>query len=407
MRTTNPHPSRRSRAGLGWSGLAGLAVLAVLGGCTEDASVPTATPDFGVALASAGPASGEIWVLAQDESQIHILHGAGSVETISLPLGTGPHEIDFSPSGKYAYVANVDDASMRVFRFADRTVVRRFDLGTGGTGDVGTHQARPSPDGSVILVAQIPARKLYKVAADEANESWEIVDVLDFDPLGAGPVCSAFSADGLRAYVSVGPPTHGIAVVDVETMSFVQEAGVDGWIATQGNVQCGLVNSKDAGLIYVDSWGVDQTQGHFYALDSDTHELTEITSFPALDLHGFAMSPNERWAFAAERGGDAVRKIDLWDPSALPASIPVDPRPGIADRPDKVAARGNTVYVPLRGEGSVFVLNGNQDRVMRVIRLVPPSANARRARRERSRHRDRLIESRAYSSYSSCLRHHW
>jgi DNA-binding beta-propeller fold protein YncE len=352
------------------------AVLAVLAGCTADVSGPMAAPETVSALAPASAASGEIWVLAQDASEIHVLHGAGSTETIALPAGTGPHEIDFSPSGRFAYVANVDDASMRVFRVSDRAEVAIFDLGAGGTGDVGTHQARPSPDGSVVLVAQIPARKLYKIAADEVNEQWALVDVLDFDPLGAGPVCTAFSADGQRAYVSVGPPTHGVAVVDVATMSFVQDAGDDGLIATEGNVQCGLVNSKHPGLVYVDSWGADQTQGHFYALDTDTHELTEITSFPALDMHGFALSSNERWAFAAERGSDLVRKVDLWNPTAVPASIAADPRPGIADRPDKLAARGNTVYVPLRAEGSVLVINGNQERIMRVIRLVAPSANA-------------------------------
>lgn len=373
MRIVDTPHRRTSGLALGASALS---ILALLAGCTADATGPAAAPDPGGALASVSPVSGEIWVLAQDESEIHILHGAGAVETISFPPGTGPHEIDFSPSGKFAYVANVDDASMRVIRVADRTEVRMFDLGTGGAGDVGTHQARPSPDGTVILVAQIPARKLFKVAADEASEAWELVDELDFDPLGAGPVCSAFSADGRRAYVSVGPPTHGIAVVDVATMSFVAEAGDDGLIATQGNVQCGLVDSKRPGLVYVDSWGVDQTRGHFYTLATETDELTEITSFPALDLHGFAMSSNERWAFAAERGGDALRRIDLWNPAQAPESIALDPRPGVPDRPDKVAARGNTLYVPLRAEGSVVVVNGNQGDVMRVIRLVPPSANA-------------------------------
>jgi DNA-binding beta-propeller fold protein YncE len=355
-----------------------LALLATLAGCADDSIGPqAAAADISGLRASHAAHGGEIWIAAQDRSEIYILHGMGHIEVIPLPGGTGPHEIDFSPSGRFAYVANVNDGSMRVIRTADRTEVALFPLGViGGAGDVGTHQARPSPDGQVILVAQIPARKLFKIHADETSETWELVDELDFEPLGAGPVCTAFRADGQRAYVSVGPPTHGIAVVDVATMTFVTAVGDQGRLATEGNVQCGLVNSKNPRHIYVDSWGAGQTRGHFYVLDTATDELTEITSFPALDLHGFDMSPNERWAYAAERGGDAVRKIDLHHPTAVPASIPVDPRPGEADRPDKIATRGSMVYVPLRAEGSVFVINGNQERTEQVIRLVPPSANA-------------------------------
>jgi hypothetical protein len=100
-----------------------------------------------------------------------------------------------------------------------------------------------------------------------------------------------------------------------------------------------------------------------------------VTSFPAIDLHGFAMSPDERYAFAGERGSDLLRKIDLQNPASVPASIPLDPRLGVQDSPDKVATRGHMVYAPLRAEGSMAVVNGNTG-VTRWIRLVPPSANA-------------------------------
>lgn len=346
------------------------ALVVVLAGCMEqDPAGVASNPAFSTAE------SGEIWIAAQDRSEIHILHGFGRVEVVSLPAGTGPHEIDFSPSGRFAYVANVDDGSMRVIRTSDRNEVAMFALGDlSGAGDVGTHQARPSPDGSVILVAQIPSRTLFKIAANEDAETWEVVDELIIHEQ-AGPVCSAFSADGSRAYVSLAGPRHGIAVVDVATMTLVTSVGNDGILETDGNVQCGLVNSKDGRHIFADSWGAGMAVGHFYVLDTFTDVLTEVTSFAALDLHGFTMSPNERFAFAAERGGDALRKIDLWNPSSVPASMPLDPRPGVPDRPDKVANRGNTIYAPLRAEGSVAVVNGNTG-ATRWIRLVPPSANA-------------------------------
>lgn len=339
----------------------------VAAACMQDTPV---APDASAAFSMG--AGGEIWIAAQDRSEIHILRGQHVVDVIALPTGTGPHEINFSPSGDFAYVANVDDGSMRVILASDRTEVAVFALGSPSTGDVGTHQASPSPDGTVVLVSQIPARTLFKVAADEDAGSWQVVDQL---VLAAGPICTAFNADGTVAYVSLAPPNNGIAVIDVATMSLVTSAGNGGIIPTDGNVQCGLVNSSDGRNIFVDSWGANMLVGHFYVLDTWTNQLTEITSFPASDLHGFAMSPNERFAFAAERGGDALRRIDLWNPGDTPASFPLDPRPGVPDRPDKAAARGSTVYAPMRAEGSLAIVNGNTGRT-RWVRLVPPSPNA-------------------------------
>jgi hypothetical protein len=52
-----------------------------------------------------------------------------------------------------------------------------------------------------MLVSVVSTRTLYKVAVDEANESWTPVDSVEF-PVGKPPVCTVFRADGQRAYVS-------------------------------------------------------------------------------------------------------------------------------------------------------------------------------------------------------------
>jgi DNA-binding beta-propeller fold protein YncE len=116
---------------------------------------------------------------------------------------------------------------------------------------------------------------------------------------------------------------------------------------------------------------------HFYILDTQTDALDLFTTFTANDLHGFDVSPNGKWAFAAERGSDLLRRIDLTDANATPAAIPLNPDPSLfgATRPDKVAVRGNIVYVPLRANGHVALVNGTQGTVQ-YIELVPPSANA-------------------------------
>ena len=306
---------------------------------------------------------GEVWVTAQDASQIKIVHGLGRVETVPLPEGSGPHEVTFSPSGHYAYIANVGNGTLIVMRTHDREIVAILEIGSEGGGDVGTHQAVASPDGSTVLVAHIPSKTLFKLVADEAAESWDIVGSL---ALPESPICIAFRSDGGRAYVSLGP--RGIALVDPVNLTHL------GTLPTAGSAQCGLVPSKRDNLIYVDSRGEGAwEEGHFYLLDTDTDELTLWSQFPALDLHGFGVSANEKQAFIAERNGDALKVLDLTRPGAQPTTIVLDPRPE-ADMPDKVAVRGNTAYVTIRTSGQLAVVKGKGQ--VDYLDLVAPSPNA-------------------------------
>jgi len=171
--------------------------------------------------------SGELWVTSQGTDRLFIVRGQGSsIETIPVP-GLGPHITAFSPLGEYAYVSGMRNGDLSILRADDRQVVQTLHLGP-----TLTHQAKPSPDGSVLLVAQIASMTLIKVAADEAAESWQVIASLDFAALGR-PICSVFRDDGDRAYVSLLP--SGIAIVDVPTMTYIDTLPTDGFVA------CGMI----------------------------------------------------------------------------------------------------------------------------------------------------------------------
>src|SRR5712692_6889809 len=121
---------------------------------------------------------GEVWVTLQASSSIKILHpravlNGAPFETINLPSNAHPHITTFSPDGKFAYVANMGSGDLVVIRAEDRQIVSTLNLGLAGT-----HQAKPSPDGTMLLVAQIPAKTLFKIAVDEASESWTVLGSL-------------------------------------------------------------------------------------------------------------------------------------------------------------------------------------------------------------------------------------
>jgi hypothetical protein len=306
--------------------------------------------------------SGELWVTSQGTDRLFIVHGQGSsIETIQVP-GIGPHITTFSPLGDYAYVSGMRNGDLSIFRADDRQVVQTLHLGP-----TLTHQAKPSPDGSVLLVAQLASRSLIKVTADEAGESWQVVGSLSFASLGKPPICSVFRDDGQRAYVSMLP--NGIAIVDVPTMTHIGTLDTDGFVA------CGLIKSKRGRIVTVASSGGG---GHIYRLDTETDTLTDAGTLGAADWHSFNISANEKVGFGSSPNSDEIILADLTAPIVTPiGALRLDPTPGIGnDQPDALGGgetvRGNTLFVSLRASGQLAIVKVNQQ-TARFLQLSPPA----------------------------------
>lgn len=296
--------------------------------------------------------AGEVWVTSQGTHRlfvVHGLHGQGGVEAFDLPAGTGPHLINFSPDGEYAYVSGMGNGSLLVVRADDRQIVATLSFGTQGT-----HQAMPSPDGGTLLVTQIPSKRLIKVAADEAAETWTPTgQELTFE--AKSPICTIFRDDGALAYVSLLP--SGIQAVDVATMTKVGDE-----IPTDRFVACGMVKEHDGGGIMLASSG---SGGHVYRLDFATGTLESRGTLGASDWHSFRMSPNEKLGFGSVPTGDEVRLVDLASDPVTSVALPLDPTAGVVDNdePDHMAVRGNTLYATLRESGKLAIVQMNQGTV--------------------------------------------
>ena len=302
--------------------------------------------------------SGELWVTSQGTDRLFIVHGQGtSIETIPVP-GIGPHIITFSPLGNYAYVSGMRNGDLSIMRADDRQVVQTLHLGS-----TLTHQAKPSPDGSVLLVAQLASMRLIKVASDEAAESWQVVGFLSFDSLGKAPVCSVFRDDGQRAYVSLRP--SGIAIVDVPTMTYL------GTLETDGFVACGMIKSKRGRMVTVASSGGG---GHIYRLDTATDTLVDAGTLGAADWHSFNISPNEKVGFGTSPHSDEIILVNLTAPVATTiAAVPLDPTLGAGnDEPDALSVRGNTLFVSLRASGQLAIVKVKQQTAT-LLQLSPPA----------------------------------
>ena len=322
-------------------------ILAVMGSVFALGNGPDHNGSWDTVAAAASRSSGrgtsedgEVWVTAQNTNELKILLGMGGIETVVLPAGAAPHTISFSPDGSYAYVSNIGNGDLIVVRADDRQIVATLDLGA-----TFTHVTKASPDGAVLLSANPITGILTKIAADEQAETWTPIASLGLEP-GRGPVCVAFRSDGQRAYASLFGPAGGIAIVDVPTMTLVAT------LPTAGSVSgCGLVNSNDGRTIFLNSAG---GTGHFYRLDTWYDRLTEDTSYGpiGIDLHGLAVAANEKTAYITARGvADEIKVLNLNGTDV--STILIDPRPGIADRPDGLARKGSNLYATVRYSGQV------------------------------------------------------
>ncbi len=316
----------------------------------------------------------ELWITQQDGGRLLILHPdsilqGGPVETIALPAGAHPHITTFSPDGKFAYVSDLGMGHLFVIRADDRQIVATLNLGM-----TMTHQAKPSPDGTLLLVANMHSKTLFKVTADEAAGSWSVVGNLS---LAKAPVCTVFRDDGLRAFVSLLP--SGIAIVDVPTMTLL------GTLATDGFVACGMIKSQDGETVFIASSGGGDTgcnpmtsvgicPGHLYRLDVANETLLDRGTLGAASWHSFNLNEDEEVGFGSSPASDQLQVIDLENSTATPFAL--DPTPGPNnDRPDAIAVMGDTLYVSLRASGllAIITVDGLKVTSVNFVSLAPPS----------------------------------
>jgi DNA-binding beta-propeller fold protein YncE len=305
----------------------------------------------------------EVWVTSQGTHRLFILSGDSNVmDTVQLPAGTGPHISTFSPRSQFAYVSGMGDGKLYVLDADARQVIRTLSFGTPAIPAL-THQAKPSPDGSILLVANIASKTLFKVGVSEFEESW-VVDPISLT-LDKAPICTVFRNDGRQAYVSLRP--SGIAIVDVPTMT------LQGMLDTDGFVACGMIKSRNGKTVTIASSGGG---GHIYRLDTTTDTLSDAGTLGAADWHSFNISSNQRIGFGSSPHSDELILAHLEQPTVTNVgSIKLDPTPGIGnDEPDALSVKGNRVYVSLRESGKLAIVRVKQ-RTVSYIDLSPPNPN--------------------------------
>ncbi len=306
----------------------------------------------------------ELWVTSQGSNVLFIrnFEDLAPIDQIELPAGAGPHIITFH-TPDFAYVGGMTDGKVYIVDADARQVVQTLTVAP-----TLAHQVKVSPDGATALVAIIGAKKLTKILVDEANRSWTLDASLDVGlATGKAPVCTVFRADSKRAFVSLNP--NGLAVVDVETMTFLSQIPTDGFIA------CGMIKQDADHVVFASTGG----GGHIYTLDMYSETLTDRGVLGAASWHSFNMTADGTRGFGSSPLSDEVIVIDLTTtPVTKLGSIVFDQVPGVGhNQPDAFGGgetiSGNVLPVGLRAAGNVALVNAHNLELRTIVNLEPPA----------------------------------
>ncbi len=311
------------------------------------------------------PTKYEVWVIDQADAsrggaRLYIYDGprlesgqAGSPEVITLDAaasgvgdgpGVRPHVVLFNTTFTHAIIANVASGHVYLMRAADRKIVASIDVGEQA------HSAYPSPDGTLILVANQNGKRLARIRADFSAERFSYNRAEDLD-LGAlqdaahpdnAPICPVLFAGG-RAYVTLRG--GGLYIVDYASVPMlVVKSYTKDQVGASG---CGgvLAGTK----VYVNSGSA--TSSDIYVFDAASHNLRKHLnlSWSGADGHGMVVTGGGRFVWMANRADRNVVVINTTVDSLGGFIADVGAAPDLMD----ISPNGRFVFATLRGPNNL------------------------------------------------------
>ena len=266
-----------------------------------------------------------------------------SERAVSVGDGPGvrPHLLVFNQAGTHAILANVASGHVYVIRGSDKAIVGSIDVGEQA------HGAMASPDDKWLLAANQNGKKLARIKADFATETFahDIEADLDLKALedeehpDNAPICPVMYVGATKAYVTLRG--GGLYVVDTSTtpMSVIRQYGRS-QIAPAG---CGGIAMGDK--VWINSGTA--TSSDLYHFDANTDDLlwSRNTSELGTDAHGLLVLRG-RYLWMANRGEkDTIIVFDTQTKEVVNTITDAGIAPDLMD----IAPGGNLAFVSLRG----------------------------------------------------------
>jgi len=332
----------------------------------------------------------EIWAMDQGTHKIHIFD-ASLREISRIDMGAHgamvPHMIDFTSDYRYAVVANVASGNVALIRTEDYTVVDLIDTGPR------THMAGFSPDDRFVHVDVIGNADNYRdgtvleLTLDTEGERLTITRklVIAEDPLfqanadkfaDVSAICHDYSNNGARAFITLGPGLDNGGLVVMNTADMKLERV---WGPQELQVNCGTMLSPDGSHMLVNGGGPDT--GHWFAINTDTLEVSRKESSDGIDAHGVRNLPNGSEIWMVNRGSSNGIVIDGLTLDVIDGIPDTGKTPDILDfSPDSryafITLRGSKpVSMPHMAKGETPGFSILDVRTRELVRVVQPAAD--------------------------------
>lgn len=287
----------------------------------------------GVAASGAASAAETAYVVGQASLDVTPIAFPSGVAGTSIPVGTLPRDVAFSPDGKTAYVTNDAGDSVTQINVGSGTVEATIALPTGS----GPQALAVSPDGSAVYVVDGSGNSVTPIAIATGVAGTPI-------PVGEDPLGIAFAPDGGTAYVA---DEDSDTVVPIDVATGKTEAA----IAVAGG-PVSLAVTPDGKTLYVATVDTDAVTPIDLATGATGAPIVlgSSPSGPTGAPPDIAISPNGTLAYVTSPTTDTVRPIGLSGGTGTAGTaISAGKAPtGVAFSPD-----GSTAYVADAGSDTV------------------------------------------------------
>jgi hypothetical protein len=372
-------------------------VLAIAAAACAPGEARLESPPFEVWVVDQSDSPGRSYggtVYIYDGAQLNGAAAAGTEAKLQIDLGgataalcearTGalpvrPHMIQFNEAQTHAIIPFVASGHVVFLDPASGEPVECLRTTRSATGQQ-AHAAFPSPDGRYVLVANQNGKRLERIVANYATNTFshDSAAMLDLatctTPTGAAceaahtrpdnaPVCPFISDEGL-AFVTLRG--GGLLVVDMRDTPMRIVAEYD--VATIKGNGCGGV--EVTGQMYVNAGGRPGVHEHMelYGFDVYRFPLSRFddrsgplplnTPAPTViwsaegahDSHGMAATPDGRYVWVLDRHGDTAEVFETGEGRHV-TTVPLNGELTDNAAPDiaSIAPAGDRIFVALRG----------------------------------------------------------
>ncbi len=337
-----------------------------------------------------------------DRAVPEVIDLAQAAQEARCPVGKLPHmgQANAGDPPSHFVLANFGSGSVFFMDIATRRVVGCVDLLGMGVASNRTHAAMPTPDNSMVIVADMgftnrPTGFVHKISTDYSRNRYRYVETLDLAPyldeLGttqARAVCANFTPDSRFAYVTMQqggvlvidlgrPNTRSMRVVHVYPASVVPAEG------------CGAIPLPPDGwrlLINSESRGSPNLPDQMYIFDASRAAQgifpdPVVIPLPGEDTHGAFYCIDDRgklYAWTVMRFSNDLNIVDVDAGQVVRTySLVRDFLPDPA--PDGLELMGGHAFITLRGPKplSAMTTHENPERKpgVLVLRVHPSCLN--------------------------------